>query len=73
MPSRPLRAAVAAAALFPAALPAALADNAADRGRAALRDCLQKLPLNRLADERAIAQCLDQGQRAAEAEDKRQG
>ena len=64
-------AAVACLTVF--AGPAAAADNAANKGREALRDCLRKLPLDRLGDERAIAACLEQGQRAAESEDKRQG
>lgn len=55
------------------AAPALGADNAANKGREALRDCLAKLPLDRLGDEKTIAACLEEGQRAAEAEDKRRG
>ena len=62
----------AVACLTVCAAPAA-ADSAANKGREALQDCLKKLPLDRLGDEQAIAACLEQGQRAAEAEDKRQG
>jgi len=65
-----------AALLAPAALAAAAdgtAGNAANAGRAALGDCLAKLPAERLGDETAIGQCLEQGRRAAENEDKRQG
>jgi hypothetical protein len=66
-----------AAALLAPAVPATAADgpagNAANAGRAALGDCLAKIPADRLGDESAIAQCLEQGRRAAETEDKRQG
>jgi hypothetical protein len=68
-----LAAIAALAGLAVLAAPAALADDAANKGRAALRDCVMKLPLNQLADENAIAKCLEQGQRAAEGEDKRRG
>lgn len=65
---------IAAAAVCLAALAApAAADNAATKGREALRDCLKALPPDRLEDERAITDCMEQGQRAAEAEDKRRG
>ncbi len=66
---------LAAALLAPAALAAAdeRTGNAANAGRAALGECLAKLPPERLGDEAAIGQCLDQGRRAAETEDKRQG
>lgn len=51
----------------------ARADNAANKARAALSDCLQKLPLDKLSDEKAIGDCLAQAQGAAETEDNRQG
>jgi hypothetical protein len=49
------------------------ADTAANRARSTLSDCLKAIPLDKLSDEKLIADCLGQAQRAAEAEDKRQG
>jgi hypothetical protein len=69
------RTCLVAAALL-ASVPAAAdgpPENAANAGRAALGDCLKKLPAERLSDEGAIGQCFEQGQRAAETADKRQG
>ncbi len=64
---------ILATACLPVLAAPAAADNAANKGREALRDCLRKLPLDRLGDEQTTAACLEEGQRAAEAEDKRQG
>lgn len=63
-----------AAAVLPLGLaPDARADNAANKARAALNDCLQKLPLDKLSDEKAIGDCLAHAQGAAEQDDKRKG
>lgn len=51
----------------------ALADNAGNTARSALSDCLKSLPANKLNDEKAIGECLDRAQRAAEQQDKRRG
>lgn len=52
---------------------AAQAQNAANKARATLNDCLKAIPLDKLSDESLIGDCLRQAQGAAEAEDKRQG
>jgi len=63
----------AAAALALGLAPEARADNAANKARAALSDCLQNLPLDKLSDEQAIGDCLARAQGAADQHDKRQG
>lgn len=65
---------ILAAATLPLGLaPDARADNAANKARAALDDCLKNLPLDKLSDEKAIGDCLAQAQGAAEKDDKRKG
>ena len=51
----------------------ALAQSPANKARATLKECLDKLPLDRLSDEKAIADCLGEAQRAAAADRKRDG
>jgi hypothetical protein len=51
----------------------ALAQTAANKARATLKDCLDKLPLDKLSDETAIADCLGQAQGAADKDRNRQG
>jgi hypothetical protein len=51
----------------------AQAGNAANKARAALNDCLQTLPLDKLSDEKAIEDCLARAQSAADQHDKREG
>lgn len=62
-----------AAAIFTIATAVAAgdADNTARAARDALRDCLNALPADQLADERAIAACLDRAQKAGGAERNR--
>jgi hypothetical protein len=69
---QPFLATLAALSLVAAASPA-LADNAANKARAALSDCLQTLPLDKLSDEKAIEDCLARAQSAADQHDKREG
>ena len=68
----PRRALFFAAVVFCAAGPA-LADNAANKARATLKDCLDKIPLDRLSEESLIGECLGQAQGAADKERKRDG
>jgi hypothetical protein len=62
-----------AAALAFGGASTALADNAANKARATLSECLKALPADRLSDEKAISDCLERAQGAAEQEDKRRG
>ena len=62
-----------AAALACGGVLSALADDATSKARTSLGECLTTLPADKLSDEKAIDDCLDRAQSAAEAENKRRG
>lgn len=51
----------------------ALAQSPANKARATLKECLDKLPLAKLSDEKVIADCLGEAQGAADTARKRDG
>lgn len=50
-----------------------MADSTANKARKTLKECLDTLPLAKLSDEKAIAECLGEAQGAAKADEKRDG